>query len=150
MCYNMRWSTIGSEGWSDINTQVVCNDLGYDVSGKNLYTKNTVFNQLQISTDKEEGSNNIRQSLSKPVYLHNVKCSSSDLSLLECGFTRYTGNINDVQDAIVVCQKRKRIYLCAHYYCVMCIHITVTPTHSHTHTHIHTHTHTQPHVWMVM
>ena len=147
MCYNERWSTIGSEGWTDINTQVVCNDLGYDVSGKNR-PHTQLFTQLHVSTDKEEGSNNIRQSLSKPVYLHNVKCSSSDLSLLECGFTRYTGNINDVQDAIVVCQKCKCIYLCAHYYCVMCIHITLTPTHSLTHT--HTCTHTQPHVWMVM
>ena len=35
MCYNERWGTVSSEGWTDINTQVVCNDFGYDVSGKN-------------------------------------------------------------------------------------------------------------------
>ena len=42
--------------------------------------------------------------------MHNVICKPSDLSLLECGFTRYTGNINDVQDVIIVCQKR----MCLH------------------------------------
>ena len=41
MCYNRRWGTVSSGGWTDINTQVVCNDFGYDVSGKKkfIYTK---------------------------------------------------------------------------------------------------------------
>ena len=37
MCYNRRWGTVSSEGWTDINTQVVCNDFGYDVSGKKKF-----------------------------------------------------------------------------------------------------------------
>ena len=33
VCFNRRWGTFGSDGWTEINTQVVCNDLGYDLSG---------------------------------------------------------------------------------------------------------------------
>ena len=49
----------------------------------------------------------IPQSLSKPVFLHNVVCSKTDLNLLECSFSKYTGNINRVQDAIVNCELRE-------------------------------------------
>ena len=51
----------------------------------------------------------VPQALSKPVYLHNIVCSSRKLSLFECSYTRYSGNINDIQDAIVTCQQRKHI-----------------------------------------
>ena len=30
VCSGRRWGTAGSEGWSQVNTQIVCNDLGYD------------------------------------------------------------------------------------------------------------------------
>ena len=33
VCFNKRWGTVSSEGWTDTNTRVVCNDLGYEVSG---------------------------------------------------------------------------------------------------------------------
>ena len=33
VCFSDRWGTVGSDGWTQINTQVVCNDLGYDLSG---------------------------------------------------------------------------------------------------------------------
>ena len=33
VCFSDRWGTFGSDGWTQINTQVVCNDLGYDLSG---------------------------------------------------------------------------------------------------------------------
>ena len=53
----------------------------------------------------------VPQSQSKPVYLHNIVCSRTDLTLLECSFTRYSGNINDVQDAVVICQQRKHYFV---------------------------------------
>ena len=34
VCFNNRWGTVGSNEWTDINEQVICNDLGYDLSGK--------------------------------------------------------------------------------------------------------------------
>ena len=49
----------------------------------------------------------VPQALSMPVYLHNIVCSSRDLTLLECKNTRYSGNINDIQDMIVTCRQRK-------------------------------------------
>ena len=30
VCVSRRWGTVDSEGWSKVNTQVVCNDLGFD------------------------------------------------------------------------------------------------------------------------
>ena len=49
----------------------------------------------------------VPQALSMPVYLHNIVCSARDLTLLECNSTRYSGNINDIQDMIVTCRQRK-------------------------------------------
>ena len=57
-----------------------------------------------LSTDKPL-NHTIPQSLSKPVHLHNIVCSSRDLTLLECSFTKYSGNINDIQDVIINCQE---------------------------------------------
>ena len=36
MCYSGRWGTVSSEGWTQVNTQVVCNDLGYDITGRHI------------------------------------------------------------------------------------------------------------------
>ena len=30
VCFSRRWGTVGSEGWSQVNTEIVCNDLGYE------------------------------------------------------------------------------------------------------------------------
>ena len=49
----------------------------------------------------------VSQALSKSVHLHKIVCSSKELTLLKCNSTRYSGNINDIQDAIVICQQRK-------------------------------------------
>ena len=66
------------------------------------------FNVLiLVPTDNETVKQSIPQALSKPVHLHNIICSSTDLHLLECSFSKYTGNINDIQDVIITCQQRK-------------------------------------------
>ena len=31
VCFGQRWGTISSDGWTEANSQVVCNDLGYDL-----------------------------------------------------------------------------------------------------------------------
>ena len=63
--------------------------------------------EITVFTDNKPAKQSIPQALSKPVHLHNVVCSSTELNLLECSFSKYTGNINDVQDVIVTCQQRK-------------------------------------------
>ena len=30
VCFGQRWGTVSSDGWTETNSQVVCNDLGYD------------------------------------------------------------------------------------------------------------------------
>ena len=30
VCFSRRWGTVSSDGWTQTNTQVVCNDLGYE------------------------------------------------------------------------------------------------------------------------
>ena len=34
VCINDRWGTVGSNGWTKIDEQVICNDFGYDLAGK--------------------------------------------------------------------------------------------------------------------
>ena len=33
VCWRQRWSTVSSDGWTNENSQVVCNALGYDFTG---------------------------------------------------------------------------------------------------------------------
>lgn len=40
MCLDQRWSTIGNKGWTQLNTEVVCNYFGYETSGKVSVKKN--------------------------------------------------------------------------------------------------------------
>ena len=32
MCFSGRWGTIGSGGWTESNTMVVCDALGFEMS----------------------------------------------------------------------------------------------------------------------
>ena len=34
MCFNQRWGVVGGNGWTLTNSHVVCNSLGYDITGK--------------------------------------------------------------------------------------------------------------------
>ena len=29
ICLSQRWGTVGNDGWTDTNSQIVCSDLGY-------------------------------------------------------------------------------------------------------------------------
>ena len=31
VCFGQRWGTISGDGWTEVNSQLVCNDLGYDL-----------------------------------------------------------------------------------------------------------------------
>ena len=33
-CFNQRWGVVGGNGWTLTNSHVVCNSLGYDITGK--------------------------------------------------------------------------------------------------------------------
>ena len=31
ICFGRRWGTVSSDGWTEINSRIVCSDLGYDI-----------------------------------------------------------------------------------------------------------------------
>ena len=33
VCFNQRWGTVNGDGWSNVDTQVVCKQLGYHNKG---------------------------------------------------------------------------------------------------------------------
>ena len=43
VCLNRRWGTVSSDGWMQTNTRVVCNELGYDFSGKQIRIKTSLI-----------------------------------------------------------------------------------------------------------
>ena len=30
ICFGQRWGTVGNDGWTVVNSQVICNAFGYD------------------------------------------------------------------------------------------------------------------------
>ena len=34
VCFSERWGTINGDGWSQTESTVLCNDLGYQLSGR--------------------------------------------------------------------------------------------------------------------
>jgi deleted-in-malignant-brain-tumors protein 1 len=86
VCYSGRWGNVGGDEWTKTNSRVVCNSLGYDFSDEST--------NLSIPTAP-----------SKPLYYHSVKCSRRDLSLEECGFTKYTDLTKTYPHTVVKCQE---------------------------------------------
>ena len=33
VCFNQRWGTVSNDGWTEVNSQVVCNAFGYEFTG---------------------------------------------------------------------------------------------------------------------
>ena len=36
VCFSQRWGTVSGDGWTQTNTEVICNDLGYDTVTGNM------------------------------------------------------------------------------------------------------------------
>ena len=39
VCFNQRWGTVGNDGWTEVNSQVMCNAFGYDFTGMHASDK---------------------------------------------------------------------------------------------------------------
>ena len=37
VCFNQRWGTVNGDGWSSVDTQVSCRQLGYETNGEWRY-----------------------------------------------------------------------------------------------------------------
>ena len=40
ICLNRRWGTVGGSEWTEANSHVVCNLLGYNISGEHHIAPN--------------------------------------------------------------------------------------------------------------
>ena len=100
MCFNRRWGTIGRSGWTESNTKVVCDALGFEISQTGKHT--TIL--IKFNRNGFTGVNydlKVRQSLSKPVHRSNIHCNTNDQILLDCA---YQENISDA-DVIISCNR---------------------------------------------
>ncbi|CAI8023576.1 Scavenger receptor cysteine-rich type 1 protein M160, partial [Geodia barretti] len=84
MCQDGRWGTIAaeSETWGETNYRFACNALGFGT----------------------RVNSSIPHSLSKPVFLSNVKCQNTTLSLLQCGYST-PQIINTIEDVRIHCEE---------------------------------------------
>ena len=48
VCFSQRWGTVGSDGWTQTNTKIVCNDLGYEMATGNQSQIMTVNNYFVL------------------------------------------------------------------------------------------------------
>ena len=110
VCFSRRWGTVGSEGWSQVNTKVVCNDLGYELdTGMHLlacYYIN-LLKQIGYSYSSRPLSN------SMPVHLNNVRCSNKELTLLDCSYSRNNSSNYHSNDIGIRCKKSKLVAIIA-------------------------------------
>ena len=106
ICFSRRWGTISGDGWTETESTVVCNDLGYETTGRlghNFYAQAMPFN------DNADTKYSVRIATnSMPVYVKNVRCSGRELSALECSFRRNLTPSVHIGDVGVKCKKCKK------------------------------------------
>jgi hypothetical protein len=86
ICFSRRWGTISGDGWTQTESTVICNDIGYETSDGNDYSVRPATNSM-------------------PVFIKDVRCTGRQLSLLECGFRRNLTHSVHLEDVGVKCKK---------------------------------------------
>ena len=85
MYHNQVWGSIVGVDWNITEATVACQQLGFHGAAK-AYSI-AVF-----------GNGN------GPVYIRDVKCLGTELTLLDCMYTAVTGQVDDRQDVGVACE----------------------------------------------
>ena len=92
--YNGEWGTVCDDGWSSIDTGVVCRQLGFGSYGSS-------YGGAYFGAG------------SGPIWLDNVACIGNELILASCGHLGFniTRNCNHFEDAGVRCYGRQGMYI---------------------------------------
>ena len=86
--YNGEWGRVCGDGWDNVDVNVVCRQLGFGSSSYRIAN----FGQ---------GTG--------PIWLSNVSCTGSELSLTDCGHLGMAvGNCTHINDAGVYCSNSDR------------------------------------------
>ena len=85
ICFDHRWGTVSSDGWSETEAKVVCNDLGYELMNGKSFNIGTIIMHSTFFFSKANGYLP-RPALSKPTYINTLRCSGRDLTLLDCSY----------------------------------------------------------------
>ena len=132
VCFNQRWGTVNGDGWSSVDTQVTCRQLGYDSNGECIayillsvyatpkihYVFNTpsvVFMSIlcyimkhitldsSINADISFSLTTHQNVLSTPIVMNNVTCFGSEAKLIECNYRKDTSGDDHSEDIWVNC-----------------------------------------------
>jgi hypothetical protein len=86
ICFSRRWGTISGDGWTQTESTVICNDIGYETSDGNDYSVRPATNSI-------------------PVFIKSIRCTGREMSLLECGYRRNLTHSSHFEDVGVQCKK---------------------------------------------
>ena len=87
ICVNNRWGTVCDDGWDTSDAEVVCRQLGYNLTDDAVAYTRAYFGQ---GTDL--------------IWLHNVQCTGSENELLKCSHDGIGGHrCGHADDASVLC-----------------------------------------------
>ena len=130
VCFNQRWGTVNGDGWSSVDTQVTCRQLGYESNGECIayiflsvyatpkihYVFNTVvFMSIlcyimkyitldsSINADISFSLTTHQNVLSTPIVMNNVACFGSETKLIECNYRKGTSGDDHSDDIWVNC-----------------------------------------------
>ena len=116
VCVNGLWGTVCSDGWTAVDANVACRQLGYSGSGKSdlqniVNFSNDVFISFSHSScvhaDATAFSNANFGQGTVPILLDDVACTASQSRLVDCSYDSNTADCTHSRDAGVRCISRE-------------------------------------------
>ena len=119
VCLSQRWGTVNGDGWSSVDTRVVCRQLGYPTEGyygstsaaRTYFSTVTIINVYKmyihvkniLCPDVSFSLSGHRNRVSTPIFMDTVACSGSESKLFSCTYHRDTSEDEHSEDIRVHC-----------------------------------------------